>query len=161
MAQTSIISWTIQDADGNQTTFPLYFVLGSLSIANIQTYVNFFSPLLDAVTDGLITRARVQLEFGLPDGLKTDAVALSNIQEGGLIAWDVDGTTLGYSQYVPAFFQDGFTGKEINFANTDVGNFVVGQLAGSSTVTSTDKYGNEVTATTSGRKRFRKFRRQE
>jgi hypothetical protein len=160
MAETSIISYTIEDADGNQTTFPVYYPQAGVDFADVVDFATDFTPILDGVTDGKITRVRAQIELILGTH-KSDAVAGSNIQEGGLIPYDADGTTLGYSEFVPAFKQSLFVGKSIDMGATAVTDFVSGQVAPPASVTPSDKYGNVLVSAGQGVKRFRKFSRQE
>lgn len=118
-----LYSYTIRDADGNRNTFAARIALGALTLADLQAWHDLTATELNAVTEGVIESSRVEVNFDLPGGLRTDPVAGSNNQEGGLMTFALDsGFSDGYR--VPAWQNSKFNLKDIVVADADVEDWI-------------------------------------
>lgn len=162
-----IISATIQDSAATGTArvrntqgTSIFVPQASLTLADITAYHDAYLTALDAVTDGKIIGSSITLTPDLPSGLKSSAVANSDVQEGGLLGWSVDNTQYKDSFRVPAFLTAAFSGKSIDLANTYVvalKNLLLGVTqVNSKSIVASDKDSNEYNALITGAKSFRK-----
>ncbi len=112
-----LVGTTILDADGNHSSYVIHLPLGALTLAAITSFAQYVASTTDLVSDGKITSVRATVEVDLPGGLKANPVAGSNVQEGGLVQFDVTGSPYAHSVRVPSWKQAAFTGKEINWGD--------------------------------------------
>lgn len=153
------ISYSLQDADGNVNSFAVKVPAGSLTLAEIEGFAQQLAPIVDDVTDAQIVDMAIGLNAALPGGLKSSPVANSNNQEGGLISFNTDGP-YKYSYRVPAWYQAGFSGAEINQSETNAAAFITAMLSGldvsGTQVIPSDAYENDLTSVARAYKSFRK-----
>lgn len=97
----SLLSWQILDA-GGKTKSIVMPMAATESQADIQTFVTNHAPLLDAIIDGVITGASVQLALTLPGGLETVPAVDMLVSTGGLFGFSVTGSAYRKALYVPA-----------------------------------------------------------
>jgi len=156
----AIVSIQLQDADGDTKSIPVHLPRGTLTLANFQAFATAFAPLLDAVTAAKINEMTITLPLTLPAGLKTDAVADSEVERGALFNCEAANTTYSHGVFIPAWKSALFTGDEVDLAGTGVAAFrdafVTGLTDGATPLPPSDKYENDLTALNKATKRFRK-----
>jgi hypothetical protein len=157
-----IASFRLKDYDHEPFTWPFYATYDDTNtIAEMGTDLIGLGTLLDAVTDGQIIRNRVTVQYALDVGYKAAPVSGSEIERTGLLNYPLVGL-LGksYSQDIPSFKYSLFTGNAINLADADVAAFNA-YMSGSSPLLAYDNtWGYRLGTVLSGRKSFRKHRRQ-
>lgn len=155
---------TIEDADGNRKSLPLYFEYdtGTATLSGIITYAAVNLGTLDPIIDGQIVSHSITLVLSLPtSGIKTAPVAGSNVQESGLITYLTDAPVKrAYGQDIPAFAQSKFAQKEIDLADTEVSDWTDRMLATGGVLVATNQdFLAHLASVRSGIKTFRKQRR--
>lgn len=95
------INFKLMDAEGGRPAYFPHRVASGLSETAMQTEIDTFAPLLDAVTGAVIESCTILRVGGLPAGLKTDPIAASLNERGGLFSGSTNGTRSG-SVWVPA-----------------------------------------------------------
>lgn len=156
----SLISWTIRDADGDKDTVTMYFDGTGKDIADYQSYVTVVTPLIEAVVDGVIESASVSVGVTLPGGGKTDPVAGSEVQKGGLLQFSATGTPYTHSIRIPSMKPSLFSGDSVVTGTPPVSTLVTAIVDGDSTsgtlVNPTNKYAMDISGLKAGAKSFRK-----
>lgn len=159
MAQ-SILSYTVEDADGDQKSVPFYFPDSSISSADLQDASDTLATFLDGVIDGKIIAANLTRGIDLPLTLKANPVANSEVQKGALLHFRRAGQTRIYSIFVPSWTPSKFTGDVVNDAAAGVSSLtdtiVDGITEASGDVEVSDEFGNDLNLYVDGEKRFRK-----
>lgn len=159
MAQ-SILSYTFEDADGDQKSLALYWPNSAINTADLQDASDTIAAFLDAVTDGKIIAANLTRGIDLPSGLKAAPVANSEVQKGALLHFRRAGQTRIYSLWVPSWTPSKFTGDEVNDASAGVSSLtdtiVDGITESSGNVVFSDEFGNDLNLYVDGEKTFRK-----
>lgn len=149
MAVVSVIGIRVRDYIGGEKSIPLY-ILGTTSVADIQTAVNAFVTDLDPVIDGKIEAAFVTVGLTLPGGLKSDPVAGKDVHNGALLSYDAANTDYRFSPYIPSWEEAGFAGNTV----LTTGDY--GTLEGQIAALFTDKDGNVLDSFLSGKRVRRK-----
>lgn len=159
MAQ-SILSYTVEDADGDQKSIPLYWPDTDINAADLQDASDTIATFLDAVIDGKIVAANLTRGIDLPSGLKASAVANSEVQKGALLHFRRAGQTRIYSIWVPSWTPAKFSGDTVNNGAAGVSTFtaaiVSGVVEASGNVMFSDEFGNDLNLYVDGEKTFRK-----
>jgi hypothetical protein len=157
LAQISII---VEDADGDRSSINLGVPLGSLTINQVIEFGQDMCGLVNEITDAKIVGLDVIVAADLPEGLKSVAVAYSEVQKGGLFNFSLENTPYTYSVRVPALKPSLFTGDVINAAQSDVINFISamvdGETIGGDAVEPCNKFEFDVSAFVEGVKSFRR-----
>src|SRR6266849_4039054 len=149
MSLVTTIGIRIRDFTGKEKSMLMY-VLGSVSLATIQTELNTFLPELDAVIDGRIELATATIALTLPCGLKGTPVAGNTVREGVLNSYDAAATDFKYSLYAPSAANAGFVG------NVWLNTGIYATFNGGPIVFATDKDGNALLTYLGGKRTFRK-----
>lgn len=159
MAQ-SILSYTVEDADGDQKSVPFYFPDSAISAADLQDASDTLATFLDGVIDGKIIAANLTRGIDLPGTLKANPVANSEVQKGALLHFRRAGQTRIFSIFVPSWTPAKFTGDVVNNAaagvSTLTSTIVDGITEASGDVDISDEFGNDLNLYVDGEKRFRK-----
>lgn len=157
MALVSVASIGIIDSSGNRKTLPLYFPATN-TLAEIQTEINAFVPLLDTCISGKVADASVTLALTLPGGLKANATGGDNtVHEGALLTFDAANTAFAYSMYIPSFLEALFTGDTVSLTNSaGAAEALISEIEDGGDAAITDRNANDLTAYTVGRRAFRK-----
>jgi hypothetical protein len=159
MAQ-SIISFTIQDDDGDKKSLAMYWPNSDITSDDIDAVILDLAGALDAVIDGKIVAVNVTRAHDVPAGLKADPVAHCEVQKGALLHFRRDGQTRIYSMFVPTWTPAKFTGDEVNDAAAGVStltSFVTTtNTQASGNVAISDEFGNDLSSYVNGEKVFRK-----
>jgi hypothetical protein len=119
---------------------------------------------LDACTDGQIIEARLDVLPALPGGLKTGPVALSRVEQTGILAFDAAGDTHKWATAIPAL-SNSPTVIEAGKVVTTVGSpaqVLAALLAGGGTAALawTNAVNQAITAATSALISFRRYSHQ-
>lgn len=160
--QAVIVSISVEDADGDRASIPIYGVFedSTVTLSQLLAWASARVSQTDAVTDGRITAMSVQLYPALPT-VKGSAVAGSDVERGALFTFALNGLASNKSQSieVPAFKTAYYVGDGVDNAATDVANWLAGILPpfGTVAVTSEEFYA-QLTSLRRSRKSFRKSR---
>ncbi len=159
MAAITTISYRVQDAKGNKSSF-LIRVPASFTHTQVSAFHANFAPVLDAVLGAKIVEAAVEYSLTLPGGLKANPDANNDVQESGLFTMVAADTAFVESIRVPGFKESLFSGETIP---TEAGaalafkNALISGLDGGGVqVLPCDRYGNDLTSMRSAVKTFRK-----
>lgn len=159
MAQ-SIISITVQDADGDKKSVALYWPNSDINSADIDAVVLDLAGAMDAVIDGKIIAVNVTRAHEVPEGLKGSPVANCEVQKGALLHFRRADQTRVYSVYIPTWTPAKFTLDAVNDAASGVstltGMLVTTNTQASGDVAISDEFGNDLESYINGEKVFRK-----
>jgi len=158
-----IFSYTIEDSDGERTAFPVYLVGDDGdTLADVATALVAIGTLLDAITDGVIVKTRFVVEVPLDGGYKiTPSVTNTEIEKTGLITYGLtDPAGKVYSQDIPTFKVSLFVGNKINLTAGAVTDWTDRALLGTPPTEQNNLWSSTFAEVRSGRKTFRKHRRQ-
>jgi len=158
MANLQVVFGTsIVDADGDVKSLEIFAeVADTTTLATLQTWVTGTQDYIDLVTEGKILHTSVTVAFANSGTNKSDAVAGSDVEEGGLISFSLDGSKYRHSVFVPAVIEAAKSGNDINLAETNVANLITRLTATNNGVTPGNQYGNALDAAIKGAKTFRK-----
>jgi hypothetical protein len=155
MANVHLLSVRILDDDGTVGHVNL-FLPATLSLSDVQTFVNTFLPHLDTITGGKIDGVSVSLALTLPGGLKASAIADHPIQWGVNWSWDVANTPYRYTMHIPAVDQGILVGDEVDVGIGYVGAFIVDMIDGVTGNQPCDRFGNDISGYLATAVSFRK-----
>lgn len=157
MTIQGMFSVQLTDPDGDVKPLELYTELpDTATLGDMQTYAGLLAGFLDPITDVKITKLSSQLLFTTPAGLKADAVAGSDVQEGGLISCHLVGSTYRYGLFVPGIKESLKAGNSLTMAAMIMTNFTGFISASQSNIWGTNQFGKRLAAPFSGAKKFRK-----
>jgi len=156
----STIALRISDSetDTRLATVPFRVPTGK-TIAEVQTMVNNFAPLLDALTAGVIEEIEITIPLSVPVALKDTPSEVTYNERGALISFD---TTGPYSDSIriPAIRSTKLPGSELNLADADVTAFAeaytIGVSDGTLTVRPKTAQDYEYVSAQSGKRSFRR-----
>ncbi len=149
-------SFHVIDADGEKVSNVLWKQYpDTTTLATVQSTADTLGGLMDAVLDGKLFKIRICLEFQ-PTGVKSDAVAGSEIERTGLVQFDTSALLRNFSVDLPAFAASKFLGNKINLADTDVSTLLSTLISGGWA----DPFNNTLSEVLTGVKTFRKHRKQ-
>jgi hypothetical protein len=127
---------TINDEKDVQAEPSVYAMVDpTASFDTIITQFNAWLADLDACTDGQIIGAELEVLPALPGGLKTAPVALSRVEQTGILAFDAAGDTHQWATAIPAL-SNGITVTDMGKIDTTPGSpaaTLAGHLAGGGT----------------------------
>ena len=149
-----LLTYQVTDAAG-ETKSVVIPMADTEAIADIQTFVTNHTALLDAVVDGVITKATVSYALTLPGGLDATPEADMLVSTGGLFSFTATGTGYRKSIYVPTVKNTLISdSKDIPNAGA-VAAWITDLLSGTE-VSPTDNYENVLAAFLSGTRVNRK-----
>src|SRR5574337_1806557 len=161
--QNAIHTITLQDADGDQASVPLYVSYDDAvaTLAALSAYMAGRCAEIDAITDPQIVRQSLLLQTALPGGLKAAPVAGSDVERTGLITFNLTTPTgKAFGLDVPGFKASKFSGDNINLADVDVAAFTTTVTTGGGTMThKNDLWSSTLATVRKGVKSFRKLGR--
>jgi len=130
-------SLTIQDAKltstgrvKNRQNVAVYVPLGSQTIADLTAWNAAYAEAVDNVTEGEIVATNITLFPDLPGGIKSSPVAGSDVQEGGLITFDLTGSDYTDAVRIPAYLQSLFAADGQSIPDSGATNALVDLLLG-------------------------------
>lgn len=155
---------SFQLSDGNKVpvSFSPFFTAGSGLLADIQSAVTTYAPLLDAVTQSQILKADAVIPLSLPGGLKAAPVSGSNNNIAALLKYLIALPQEYYSYWVANWIPAGFQAAHQNLVDQSQANvaaFLAAMLATTNTLVFTDEDGNDLSALQKATKSVRKDRR--
>ncbi len=135
----AIHSITIEDADGDRVALPIYVTFAdTVGFGTLLAALASEVSSVDAITEGKIVGQSLSIQPALPGGLKTDAVALSDVELTGLITENSDAPNAKAISYaIPAFIHTAFVGDVIDETDTNVAAFIADMEATGATLRST------------------------
>ena len=154
----------IDEMDVQAETSVYGLVDPAASFDTIITQFNAWLADLDACTDGQIIGAELEVLPALPGGLKTAPVALSRVEQTGILAFAAAGDTHQWATAIPAL-SNGITatdmGKIVTTPGSPAAN-LAGLLAGGGTadLAWTNADSQALTAATSALISFRSYPHQ-
>lgn len=153
MAVVNTISIKIQDYVGGKgsTKNLVLYLPATTTVSTINTLLGTMLPLLDAVIDGQIMSASVDLALTLPSGLKSAPVTGQDVHNGANLTFDPNGTDFAYSFYVPTWVIAGFAGQDVT--DTGIYDDFIQEII---TDNFTDRDGNDFNAYSGGVRTRRK-----
>lgn len=155
---TNIVSFSIQDSDGDQSSLPLHIADG-LTLAQYQDYSNQMAPIVKAVCGGVIVSSTLTMNLELPVGLSTALTPHIECQKGANFTFNTD-TRYRYGIRVPAFLPTLFSGKTVNLNGANVPEFLdaltTGIVVDGTPIIARDRYGNPLIGVARATKSFRK-----
>lgn len=158
MAVAWDLQFTIRDAKAQISRMKIH-VPSTSTIANISAYVSAIAADLDAITDGLLVSAEVNVKIALPGGLKTAPVAGSDVESGALFSFR---DTLGLTSRtrVPTFKQSmvSATSRAVDTANSFVTNFVNKMVIGANSILPCSRVESDLTSLISAKEQYVKSR---
>lgn len=156
----ALISVTIQDADGDESTALMYGDTGVLTLANLIEVAQDYATSVDGITDGKIVDLNLTIKPDLPAGLQASAVAYSETQKGALFSFNLNGTSYTDSIRIPAFTESYFVGDNVDTTIGAVSSFLNNMLTGfvtaGGTFTPSNRYGFDIVSLAKAVKSFRK-----
>lgn len=126
----ALISVTIQDGDGDESTALMYGDTGVLSLASLIEVAQDYATAIDGITDGQIVDVNLTIKPALPAGLQPAPVPYSENQKGGLFAFNLNGSSYTDSLRVPCFTETFFVGDQIDTTVGAVSSFINSMLTG-------------------------------
>lgn len=114
------------DAKGSRASLPLYaHIDDSATIPLLLAGMSAMVSAVDNITEAQILSHSITLLGTNPVGLKAAPVVNSDVEEGALFSFSLNGLpskSMGYE--IPAFVQAYFSGKEVNLSEQDVIDFI-------------------------------------
>lgn len=159
-------SLTLQDAKltstgrvKNRQNVAVYVPLGAQTIADLTAWSAAFAEAVDNVTEAEIVGVNITLFPDLPGGLKSSPVAGSDVQEGGLITFDLTGSDYTDAVRIPAYLGSLFAADGQTIPDSGATNALVDLLIGVDGVIDTaasNRFEVEYLGYLTGKKSFRK-----
>lgn len=149
--------FTIRDAKGARSTVEINIDVAT--IANAQTFITAFAPLLDALILGVIERVGICILATLPGGLRAVPTLGSDVEEGARFMYNtVSGYKTGFRvpTFNEAFLVDGT--QRVDLADADVIAFNNAIEDGLATFEPSDYRGDDIVALRSALESFQKTR---
>jgi hypothetical protein len=141
--QNVLITYTVQDADGDSASVPLYgtFDDGTVTLSALVGYAQGRASELNDITDAKPTKIAITLYPPLPSGMKASPVAGSDVEKTGLLTFNlVSPSGKAYGQDIPGFFDAGFSGDVVNPVGTEIEAWVDSMTSGVLAVTVTNDF---------------------
>lgn len=157
--QAVLVSFTVQDADGDRASIPIYGLYddATATLSSLAAWVAARAAQLDAVTGSKILSESITLFPALPGGLKGAAVAGNDVERYAHLTWDTASSPVrAYGQDLPGAKDAVFTGDIVNVAQTDMAAWITGIAPPYGTVTpTTERFVFGLTTVRKGTKEFR------
>ena len=161
MTIPSVLSYEIKDDLGVTASMPHFVnIPTATTLAQIQTFANDYTPLLQAVTDGEITGITVKIPLVITGGASAP-VAGSEVERTGLINFEQNGSNYKQAIDILALSEGLIISGKIDLSNAAYiawRNFVLATTLG---ITFTSKFGNNLLAVLDTLITFRKRRKSE
>lgn len=124
MAYHTVV-FRMQDSETDVVSgaLPIYIPKGTLTLAEIQTWVNAVAPEVDAITGSKLSSVEVTIRLDLPGGLKASPVTNILNERGGLITFDTAGPRKD-SVRIPAMHPDFMPGDTFDITETEIAAFI-------------------------------------
>jgi len=161
MAVPSIISYQLTDETGVVATSPLFINTPStITIANLQTFADAYTPLLDGITDAQITGIEVRIPLTIT-GAKSAPVGLADVERTGLFNFEQAGSNYKFGVDVPGIATDVIDSSgRIDLTISNVTNWIAFLLIATAGIRPESKFGNFLLGLVDALRTFRKHRKQ-
>jgi hypothetical protein len=155
-----IVEYQIEDDNGLVAPITIYALVDtSKTIAELQTELDIWTPLIAAVTDGAQKQLNVTLHMSVNAG-NANPVAESNIQEGGLLTFNQANIKYPDSIFIPAFKDSLAVQGKIDNTGDTAALVTVLSTSPHGGVSVTSKFLNVYASFLRGRTTFRRFARK-
>lgn len=125
----AIVSATLEDSrtasnarQRNRQTVAVKVNFGSATLANMVSWYNLFLTEVDAVSTAKVIDGSLEIKPGIPSGLKSSPDDGSNVQQGGLYVFSVNGITYTYGVRVPAISDSQLQANNLDIDPTATGS---------------------------------------
>ena len=125
----AIVSATLEDSrtasnarQRNRQTIAAKVDFGAATLANMISWYNEFLTEVDAASTAQVIDGSLEIKPGIPSGLKTSPTAGSNVQQGGLYVFSVDGITYTYGIRLPAISDSQLQANNLDIDPTATGS---------------------------------------
>jgi len=157
-----LLSASLHDAIGVPSTTNLYLKIpDTVTVANLATFVQDYSAVLDPITGAQIDR--MDIKINLPfSGAKSAPVAGSEVEKTGLFNFEQAGSFYKFGIDIPAIAASVLTsGGLIDLTNTDIQAWITFLGTVTAGITVVSKFLNALVALLDALISFRKHRKQE
>jgi hypothetical protein len=157
-----LLSVDVLDKLGVSTTHNLFLDAPDTStLADFNSFLTDYAPLLDAITDGQITAAHVRQQLALPSGLKSAPASTAEVERTGLFNYTMSGNPYKFGIDVPAIADSKIVSGKINLTDSDILAWKSFILTGVGGITIVSKFLQSLIALVDALISFRKHRKQE
>lgn len=159
--QPILLSYTVEDAKGSRASVPIYGVFddATATVSSLLAYNAATVAELDDITEGKVISGSLTLYPTLPEGLKADAVANSDVEEGALFTFVTSAYGKAFGQEVPAFIQSAFVGSDVDETVTEVADWISRMTTSGTVIHSNNFFQATLSSLRKARKSFRKHRK--
>ncbi len=156
----AIVEYQIKDDNGLVAPISIYTTMDtSKTLAEIQTELDIWTPLITAVIDGSTEQLNVTLHLAVNSGRSTPT-AECNIQEGGLLTFAQANIKYPESIFFPTFKDSLAVQGKIENSGATASLITVLATSPHGGVSVTSKFLNTLTSFLRGRTTFRRFARK-
>lgn len=160
MAIPLVLSYTIEDELFVKTTHTVFIdAPGTITLAGLQTFVNLYTPLLDAIIGGVILDIRIHVPQVIA-GAKSGPVAGSRVEQTGLLSYAQASSNYNAPIDVPSLLDTTIVNSRIDLNNADIIAYYQFQEAAHGGIQTASKFGNFLVDLLTATITFRKRRRQ-
>jgi hypothetical protein len=161
MTIPSLLSYEIKDELGVTTSFPSFVdVPTATTVAQLQTFANDYTAVLDPVTDGEIVGITIKIPLVIT-GAKSSPVAGAEDERTALFNYEQAGSNRSWSIDVPAIAAAAIVSGKVDLTNAAIIAYRAFVLATTLGITFASAYGNALVAARSVLISFRKHRKSE
>lgn len=128
-SQSILVSFTVQDADGDRASIPIYGIFddATATLSALIAWVAARAAQLDSVLGAQILSESITLYPALPGGLKVSPVAGIDVERYAHLTWNTAGVPVrAYGQDLPGAKDAVFTGDLVNVAQADMAAWIAG-----------------------------------
>lgn len=121
-----VFSMSVLDDKGSRATIPIYGQMDdATTLAQINTFAATFVEYFDSVTEAQIVSISLALLLTNPVTLKAAPVANSDVEEGALFSFPLEGLpSKSYGVEIPAFNQSMFIDNEVDLSDLAVQDLI-------------------------------------
>lgn len=115
-SQTRMISYRLQDAEGVEKSYQLYYDSADITtIAEADTLAGEYAALINAVSGLVVVGAKIDWDLTVPDGGSPDG---GYSHQDGVTFSFIDSFEVGASFYIPGILNANLVGTEVNVGTT-------------------------------------------
>jgi len=156
----AIVSLTILDELGVKANlFANTIVTDATTVANMETFIQEWVTVTDAIIDGQIVRATMKIDLDY-SGAKSAPVAGSRVEQTGLFNFEQASSGYKYGIDVPSISNSVIVGGKLNLSDASIANWKNFVVTGLATITFAGRVVNALLALLDALLTFRKKRKQ-
>ena len=130
-SQTRMISFTWEDSEGNEKSFPLYFDSADITtIAEADNVAGIYAAAMAAISGCIVTNAKIEWDLTVPTPGTADGGYFLN---SGVYLSFKDSNEVGSGFYVPGVLNANIVGRTLNPDATGVAALIAEALGTSET----------------------------